>query len=128
MKKVRILLLAMILLTALLTISKALAADISGKYSLDGSNPGTAGEYTGTALVQKKGDAYIVGWKIGDQELAGTGILDGNSFAVVYIARNNKSAPGLVLYTVLPNGTLTGKFTSLGGNALGTETWTPFSK
>ena len=105
----------------------ALAGDIVGQYTFDGSNPGSQAKYTGRAMIEKKGDAYLVGWQIGNQELAGTGILQDNTFAVVYIARNNKTEPGLVLYTIQPNGMLVGKFTNLGGTSLGTETWTPVS-
>ncbi|EHJ46015.1 hypothetical protein DFW101_3731 (plasmid) [Solidesulfovibrio carbinoliphilus subsp. oakridgensis] len=128
MRRLHILFLSVGLLVAAMTPPGALAADIVGQYTLDGANPGGQGRYAGTALVQKKGDTYVVGWKIGNQELAGTGILEGNSFAVVYIPRDAKGAPGLVLYTLLPGGMLTGKFTNLGGTTLGTETWTPASK
>lgn len=104
------------------------AADIVGQYTLRGSNPGSKGQYTGTAMVERKGETYIVGWKIGEQQLVGTGILKDKSFAVVYTARNSKEAPGLVLYEILPDGSLVGKFTGLGGTELGGEIWTPMVK
>uniref|UniRef100_I2Q7Q3 Uncharacterized protein n=1 Tax=Desulfovibrio sp. U5L TaxID=596152 RepID=I2Q7Q3_9BACT len=107
---------------------EAWAADIVGQYTLRGSNPGSKGQYTGTAMVERKGETYSVGWKIGNQQLLGTGILKDTSFAVVYTARNSKKAPGLILYEILPDGSLVGKFTSLGGTALGGEIWTPIAK
>ena len=127
MRRLHLLLFPVVHFVSVMIAPLALAGDIVGQYTFEGSNPGSQAKYAGRAMIEKKGDAYLVGWQIGNQELAGTGILQNNTFAVVYIARNSKTEPGLVLYTILPNGMLVGKFTNLGGTSLGTETWTPVS-
>ena len=108
--------------------SMAFAQDILGQYAIEGINPGTNAKYTGAVMVGKKGEVYTVGWKIGDQELIGTGLVQGDSFSVVYLPRETKAVPGLVVYTIMPNGVLVGRFTSYGGSAVGSETWKPISK
>ncbi len=71
----------------------------------------------------RRGEAFHVIWRIGQQQHSGTGILRNGQLSVVYHAQGE--APGVAVYTLNPNGSLTGLWTALGGQALGTETWTP---
>ncbi len=104
-------------------VATALASDISGRYSLQGTDPGNGGTYHGEVLVVRKDDVYVVAWRIGDQRFVGTGLRVDDGFAVVYESRDTPA--GLVLYKILPDGSMTGIYTNLGQTRVGTETWKP---
>ncbi len=111
---------------ALAFASTTLASDITGKYFLEGTNPGGGGAYQGEALVIQKDDVYVVAWRIANQQFMGTGLRMDESFAVVY---EGEGVPaGLVLYKILPDGGMTGIYTNLGHTAVGTEVWKPISQ
>lgn len=101
------------------------AADIEGKYLVEGRDPKGAAKYQGQVVVVKEEGTYSVVWKIQNQVMYGTGILQNNVFAVTYLNYGPRSAPGLALYETNPEGTLTGKFTALGAKEVGIEAWIP---
>ena len=101
----------------------AMAAELGGKYTVEGRDPGGQ-EYKGEAAVMKKGDTYQVFWVLGDNQAVGTGILTGDVFAVTYVIRG-VPAPGLAIYDVGKDGGLSGRFTMLGAEIIGEEKWTP---
>lgn len=112
---------AVLCILALLVCSAAQAQDISGTYDVEGGNPGAQGRYAGQAAVKATGDTFQVLRQIGSQTHRGTGILQDRHFSVVYQA--DGEAPGVAVYDVAPDGSMTGVWTGLGGTALGIETW-----
>jgi len=103
--------------------SPAAASDLGGKYTVQGRDA-SGQSYAGHAAVVRKGDTYHVFWLLGGNEAIGTGILTGAVFAVTYVIRG-VPAPGLAIYDVDADGALTGRFTMLGDEMIGEETWTP---
>ena len=103
----------------------SLAADLEGKYLVEGRDPKGAARYQGQVVVVKESDTYSVIWKIQNQVLYGTGIMQNNVFAVTYLNYGPRGAPGQALYEASPEGTLTGKFTALGAKEVGIEAWIP---
>jgi hypothetical protein len=114
------------LFIALMAFAQPLsAADIEGKYLVEGRDPKGASRYQGQVVVVKEAETYAVVWKIQNQVLYGTGVLQNNVFAVTYLNYGPRSAPGLAVYETSPEGTLTGKFTVLGAKEVGIEAWIP---
>lgn len=103
----------------------AYAADVEGKYLVEGRDPRGNSRYQGQVVVVKDTETYSVVWKIQNQVLYGTGVLQNNVFAVTYLNYGPRSAPGLAIYETSPEGTLTGKFTVLGAKEVGIEAWIP---
>ncbi len=103
----------------------ASAVDVEGKYLVEGRDPKGASRYQGQVVVVKESETYAVVWKIQNQVLYGTGVLQNNVFAVTYLNYGPRSAPGLAVYETSPEGTLTGKFTVLGAKEVGIEAWIP---
>ena len=103
----------------------ASAVEIEGKYLVEGRDPKGASRYQGQVVVVKEAETYAVVWKIQNQVLYGTGVLQNNVFAVTYLNYGPRSAPGLAVYETSPEGTLTGKFTVLGAKEVGIEAWIP---
>jgi hypothetical protein len=89
--------------------------DISGKYSMHGTNPnGTI--YHGFVTIHRDGDRYRFDWVISTGDTyRGTGILSGTSIVVDW----GQQYP--VIYQVGPNGVLTGTW----NNGTATETLVP---
>lgn len=110
---------------ALASVLPAAASDIGGKYTVQGRDP-SGQAYAGEAAVVRKGDTYQVFWVLGPNQAIGTGILTGDVFAVTYVIRG-VPAPGLAIYDVDEDGALSGRFTMLGEEMVGEETWTPAS-
>jgi hypothetical protein len=115
----RVILLAAGLFIAGLGIASA--ADIDGEYEVYGHEMAD-GRYNGKAAVAKSGDTYSVVWVFGQDIHRGTGILNGDTFSVIFFVRQSP-VPGLAVYKIEPDGTLTGQFTVLGGKKVGAEMW-----
>ena len=115
----RVILLAALLFTACL--APAIAADLDGEYDVYGHEMAD-GRYIGKAAVQKSGDTYTVVWVFGQDIHRGTGILSGDTFSVIFFVRQSP-VPGLAVYKIESDGTLTGQFTVLGGKKVGAEMW-----
>lgn len=101
------------------------AAELEGRYLVEGRDPKGTSRYQGQVVVVKESETYSVVWKIQNQVLYGTGVLQNNVFAVTYLNYGPRSAPGLAIYETSPEGTLTGKFTVLGAKEVGIEAWIP---
>jgi hypothetical protein len=113
-------------LTGLSTAQPLAAAELEGKYLVEGRDPKGASRYSGQVVVVKESDTYSVVWKIQNQVLYGTGVLQDKVFAVTYLNYGGpRSAPGLAVYETNPEGTLTGRFTVLGAKEVGIEAWIP---
>lgn len=98
------------------------AAQRSGLYDVEGTNlDGTP--YTGVAEIQQVGLAsFRIVWQVGDTVIEGAGMASGHTISVVY---GTGQHPGFGIYTLSPDGTLTGEWTLLGANAIGRETLRP---
>jgi hypothetical protein len=99
--------------------ASAFAADPVGSYSVQGSNPGNRGNYSGTVTVEKTGETYRVIWVVAGTRYVGTGIGDSKFIAVSY---KSGSDTGLALYGA-DGGNWTGVWTYAGGRQIGTEAW-----
>ena len=98
------------------------AAQRTGLYEVFGTSPdGTP--YTGRAAIRQVG---IVSWQIigeiAGNRIEGVAMSSGPNFAVVYELGEQT---GMGIYSVGPDGTLTGQWTLIGSTAFGTETLTP---
>jgi len=108
---------------AALSLASLPAVAIEGRYAVEGKNPGQGAAYKGEAAVKKTGDTFTVAWRIGESQMAGTGIRVGDQLTVIYGAMNGPSRPGLVVFTIKDDKIAQGVWTELGGQALGTERW-----
>jgi hypothetical protein len=122
MKRSNVAAMALAAVLALPLSLPAAAADLTGKYVVEGREPGGQ-SYAGEAAVMRKGDTYQVIWALGGSQAIGTGILDGNVFAVTYVIRG-VPVPGIAIYQVNADGGLAGRFTMLGAEIVGDESWT----
>ena len=107
----------------LAVVPLAQAFEIEGVYDVQGNNPDEKTTYGGTATVTVAGDAYQVVWKIAGQEIHGTGLRLGDTFAVSLIGPNNQGA-GLALFLSTPEGGMDGRWVTVGSKEVGTENWT----
>ncbi|MCB1137682.1 MAG: fibronectin-binding protein [Leptospiraceae bacterium] len=109
-------LIASILLLSALSLMPdvVVARDLSGTYSVQGTNP-DGSNYSGTCIISRiSGETYRFRWSVGNT-YEGEGTLEGIRISVDW----GDSTP--VIYTLLPDGSLDGLWA--GGNA--SETLTP---
>ena len=112
-------LVAVALLGGFSLASIATAAQPTGTYAVQGTNPGGGGSYSGTVTVRQNGETYEVIWVIGSQRFYGTGVGNKSFMAVSYISGDST---GLALYTA-EGDNWSGVWTYAGGNQLGAENW-----
>jgi hypothetical protein len=95
---------------------------ISGVYILKGTNP-NGSKYTGEVEISKSNNSYVIVWRIGNQQSqTGMGTFDG----IKLIARwQEGKSSGDVIYTLQPDGSLSGIWTMDGHNGQGTELLIP---
>jgi len=103
--------------------SPALGAELDDHYQLEGANPGGTGKYRGSVQIRETGETYQVAWTIGNQQYAGTGVLQGDTFSIVFQPR--KGSAGIAVYKLKGDGTLEGSWANLAGTKLGAEIWRP---
>jgi TIR domain-containing protein len=95
--------------------SSVAPVDISGKYSVVGTNP-NGSTYHGSVTIHREGDRYRFDWLIANVGVySGTGMLNGGSIVVDW----GQQYP--VIYQVGPNGVLTDTW----NNGTATETLVP---
>ena len=99
------------------------AAELVGRYRVEGTNVGGTAVYRGEAVVVESGKTYQVTWKVGPQQFRGTGVLIGQTFPVVFQPRG--APPALVVYQVRDDGALVGVWTGLGCTDVGSELLKP---
>ena len=104
---------------ALFVAAPAVAGSLVGDYTIEGSNPGNKGHYTGTVTVRKTGETYSVVWVVGGTRYVGTGIGNKDFIAVSYRSGNDT---GLALYREDGNN-WDGIWTYAGGKQIGLERW-----
>jgi hypothetical protein len=80
-------------------------------------------KYTGRVTLKVVSDTtFAVTWKVGGDTYRGFGMRWDDTLAVSYEGAGFK---GVIMYRVLDNGTLDGRWTAGGANGVGTETLTP---
>lgn len=98
------------------------SAQRAGVYDVAGTNPdGTS--YAGVIGLRQVGLAsWQVLWDLGENRFEGYGMSAGNTFAVGFALGQR---PGIAIYSVHADGSMTGQWTLVGTSAIGTETLTP---
>ncbi|MEJ8570225.1 hypothetical protein [Microbaculum marinum] len=114
------------ILTAALVLalfhSGAVAQDIGGRYRVSGTNL-DGSKYTGTATVTLQSDVTCtIRWNTGGDGADGVCMRDKGVFVAGYVMGDSV---GLVVYDILPDGTLTGRWTVTGQSGIGTEVLSP---
>jgi hypothetical protein len=100
----------------------AQAQEIGGSYRVEGTNfDGSA--YGGEAEISLTSDFTCeITWQTGGSTSTGICMRDGNAFTAGY---ELDGTVGLVIYMVQPDGSLDGRWTVAGVNAVGTEVLIP---
>ncbi|WP_426956833.1 hypothetical protein [Muricoccus radiodurans] len=105
-----------------LALAGPAAAQRTGAYSVTGTNP-DGSSYDGDLLMRQVGlSSWQVRWQVGGNRFEGYGMSSGTTFAIGFTLGDR---PGVAIYTILPDGSLTGQWTLIGSSAIGTETLTP---
>jgi hypothetical protein len=114
-----------IIVSAIFSLGLALpaAADgFGGKYAVHGTNP-NGSEYSGEAEITLTSDTTCeISWTTGATTSDGICMRNDDSFAAAYKLGDEV---GLIIYKVLPDGSLSGLWTLAGQSGNGTETLLP---
>src|SRR5688500_3629523 len=73
----------LVLLVLAVSLPVQAKVEVSGTYSLHGSNPGV-GLYKGTLTITARGDVYDVYWAIGKLQYSGVGVVVNDTLSVAY--------------------------------------------
>jgi hypothetical protein len=94
-----------------------------GDYRCVGNNPGQKVPYKGHVHVEKNGQTYTVFWRFGATTYIGTGIDQGDAFAVIF-TKPQSNGYGLILFRKNPKtGHWNGRWTQPGSKTFGQEVW-----
>ena len=105
-----------------LTMSAA-QAQRSGVYAVEGTEAGGRNPYTGSVQLTATGpETWRATWRVAGEVTNGVGILVNGVLSFGYYSQRET---GVAIYTVAPDGTLAGRWTSGTGGAVGTERWLP---
>lgn len=114
---------ASIAFALVLLLASTAMADVPGNYTCNGVNPdGT--KYTGRVTISRAGEAYNIKWTIGTESHAGIAIRSDNHLAATWVIQGVNSG-GVVVYKILNDGRLVGKWVGSNGGRITTETLTP---
>lgn len=102
-------------------LGAAWAAAPLGDWLVNGHNPGDERPYKGHVSVIKSGETYTVMWRFGSTTYVGTGIEQGNSFAVTFKPSQGQMV-GIALF-VKQGEQWSGRWSTMGGQAVGQEIW-----
>lgn len=80
---------------AFLFTGAAWADDLAGTYLCKGVDT-TGAAYSGTAIIEKRGDTYQVAWTLGKAKYLGIGIRAGDVLSVAYYGKIN----GVIAYQI----------------------------
>ena len=83
--------------------------DIAGQYSVSGANTDGQGNYTGDLVVTNRDEVYQFSWDSMGKKSDGVGVQTDNTVAVAFTDGTNGKGCGVVLYKILPDGSLDGK-------------------
>ncbi|WP_161880873.1 hypothetical protein [Deinococcus alpinitundrae] len=106
-------------LVAAFSLSTALAVDLSGTYTVTGTNPdGTL--YRGRLIIKKVGpDLYTMNWNVGETYI-GTGLYKNGYLAAGYTSEEDDFY-GVSMYALEGSKTLRGIWTACGSVQTGVE-------
>jgi hypothetical protein len=114
-RRIPFVLLCCLAVAGTLSVNRSLAADAApnlvGTYQCTGTNPG-GGEYRGTTVINRNGDAYSLGWTIGPEKYDGTGLLVGNVLTVIWRTGNLTGVVGYEVESKEGKVTLKGRWTT----------------
>ena len=96
-----------------------------GTYAMTGTNPGDNSPYEGVIEVKKTGETYAVTWRFGADETQGIGTLAKGSDRTFAVSYDAGEGHGIALYELQDDGAWSGVWSSMKGEALGTEIWRP---
>ena len=85
------------------------AKDISGEYTITGTNEGGGGNYDGELKVTKRDEVYQFSWSSGGRTYDGVGVRTDNNVAVAFTEGSDGKGCGVVLYKIAAEGSLEGK-------------------
>jgi len=103
--------------------SAAQARDVGGNYKANGTNF-DGSPYSGTASISITSNTTCeITWVTGSTTSSGFCMRNQDAFAAGYVMGD--STIGLVIYKIMPDGTLNGIWTIAGKNGAGTEVLTP---
>ena len=109
-------------LFALASCSLAVAQDVGGSYTVNGTNI-NGSPYTGTAEITLLSETTCaIEWTTGPTISSGICMRNGNAFSAGYALGD---AIGLLIYEILEDGSMDGIWTVAGQDGTGTETLTP---
>ncbi len=92
-------------------------AGLSGLYHVTGTNP-DGRPYQGTLTIESRGEVYTLLWEIGSTSIEGVGLLKGDTLSAGWEC-------GVVVYSVLEDGSLEGVWALCGESRVGTERAVP---
>jgi len=95
--------------------------EISGAYTITGTNEGGGGEYGGGLNIIKRDDVYQFSWTSGTKTYDGVGVRTDNTVAVAFTEGTDGKSCGVVLYKIGADGSLDGKAGYWGVNQAETE-------
>ncbi|MFT8243906.1 hypothetical protein [Roseomonas sp. BN140053] len=106
----------------LLATAAPAAAQRAGVYDVTGTTP-DGQSYAGILGLRQVGLAsWQVRWQIGDAPYEGFGMSSGTTLAIGF---SMGQSPAVAIYTVQPDGSMTGQWTLIGSSEIGTETLIP---
>jgi hypothetical protein len=100
------------------SVVAAFAADPTGSYEVQGTNP-DGSTYSGTVTVTQTGQTYKVVWQVGGDTFTGTGIGNKDFLAISYVYDKDT---GLVLLGA-DGGNWNGVWAYADGTKMAKETW-----
>lgn len=111
-----------VLTASLLFAGASLAQEVVGTYAVEGTNP-DGSTYTGMAEITPLSDVTCeVVWTTNGQESTGICMRYHNAFAAAYALNDDI---GLLIYEIMPDGTMQGTWTIAGSDGVGTEVLIP---
>ena len=113
--------LGFVVLLAVGISGEAWAQSVGGAYSVAGKNP-DGSDYSGTAQITPSGSSCRIKWQTDGTTSEGICMLANKAFAASY---KMGSEYGLVVYEVMPDGSLRGYWTVADQEGVGTELLTP---
>jgi hypothetical protein len=114
--------LAVVALCLVTLSARAETLTLASSYKATGKN-GDGSSYTGTVTVKVISDTtYTIEWKVGDTVTKGFGMRMGDTLSATYTLDGQ---PGLIIYKVQDDGTLSGIWAIKGESGTGSEVLTP---
>lgn len=110
------------LAASLFLAGATMAQAVSGVYSLQGTNP-DGSTYEGEVEIVPLSEVTCeITWVTGGETSSGICMRYDNAFAAAYTMNEDV---GLLIYQIMPNGTMQGTWTIAGQDGVGNETLTP---